>query len=95
MSRLIIFRVVVLPQPDGPTSTTISPSVSAKVVAPGVEEGERLGSADDRQSEHAVPEGDASSSETTRRITLESRGALIARSLSRARGRSPLGNALL
>ena len=25
-SRLIIFRVVVLPQPDGPTRTTISPS---------------------------------------------------------------------
>jgi hypothetical protein len=26
MMRLIIFIVVVLPQPDGPTSTTISPS---------------------------------------------------------------------
>src|SRR5690606_184246 len=26
MSRLIIFRVVVLPQPDGPSSTHISPS---------------------------------------------------------------------
>jgi len=26
MSRLIIFRVVVLPQPDGPTNTTISPA---------------------------------------------------------------------
>jgi len=25
MMRLIIFIVVVLPQPDGPTSTTISP----------------------------------------------------------------------
>src|SRR5438128_6132955 len=26
ISRLIIFMVVVLPQPDGPTSTTVSPS---------------------------------------------------------------------
>jgi hypothetical protein len=28
-SRLIIFSVVVLPQPDGPTSTTISPSATS------------------------------------------------------------------
>ena len=30
-SRLIIFRVVVLPHPDGPTSTTISPSLMSRL----------------------------------------------------------------
>ncbi len=33
MSRLIIRRVVVLPQPDGPTSTQISPSTISSVRA--------------------------------------------------------------
>src|SRR5258706_1590475 len=31
MSRLTIFMVVVLPQPDGPTSTQISPSGTSRV----------------------------------------------------------------
>src|SRR4051812_39995321 len=30
ISRLIIFMVVVLPQPDGPTSTQISPSATSR-----------------------------------------------------------------
>ncbi len=31
MIRLIIFIVVVLPQPDGPTKITISPSLTSRV----------------------------------------------------------------
>ena len=31
MIRLIIFRVVVLPQPDGPTSVTNSPRATSRV----------------------------------------------------------------
>src|SRR3990170_6122113 len=37
--RLIIFRVVVLPHPDGPTSTTISPSDTSNERSPTAGEG--------------------------------------------------------
>ena len=47
MSRLIIFIVVVLPQPDGPTRTQISPAGTVEgEVAHGRRIGPRVGLAD-------------------------------------------------